>query len=280
MKIRNTARYILGNLDGFDVNSLVPVNEMPELDRWALSTLSKLITSVKASYDRYEYHTIYHAIHNFCAVDMSNFYLDIIKDRLYCNEKNGLSRRSAQTTIYIILDALVRMLAPLLAFTTEEIWSYMPKREGVDSESVILNQMPEPMPQDILTPEREEVFVNLKKLRADVNKALEIARNEKEIGKSLDADVEIYLSDEAKKKFSAIADMDLPDLFIVSSVNVHDGNAQGYEGVEFKGVTIVVKPSDSPMCSRCWKHDKNVGTKADHPTLCPRCYDIVINHPM
>ncbi|MCL2249629.1 MAG: isoleucine--tRNA ligase [Oscillospiraceae bacterium] len=282
LKIRNTARYILGNLNEFDVNALVPAEKMPELDRWALSALNRLIVSVRASYDRYEYHTIYHAIHNFCAVDMSNFYLDIIKDRLYCNDKNGLSRRSAQSTIYIILDALVRMLAPLLAFTTEEIWNHMPHHEGVETDSVLLNQMPESMPQYSLAPEREEVLSRLKNLRDDVNKALEIARTEKEngektIGKSLDADVEIYLDVDAKREFPDITDTELADLLIVSSVKIYDGKTNGYEGVEFGGATIVVKPSEDAMCSRCWKHDKNVGTKTDHPTLCPRCHDVVIN---
>jgi len=285
LKIRNTARFILGNLGEFDTNDLVPIKDLPELDRFALSTLNKLIESVNASYERYEYHTIYHAIHNFCTVDMSNFYLDIIKDRMYCNEKFGVSRKSAQTTMYIILDAVVRMLAPILAFTTEEIWTHMPHSAEVDTESVLLNQMPKPMAELLLTPEREEVWNKLKKLRNDVNKALELARagkdgEEKIIGKSLEAEVEIYLTEEAKKEFSEIADLELHDLFIVSSVKVKEGTASGFKASEFTGATIVVKSGEAPMCARCWKHDQNVGSKADHPTLCPRCYDVVVNQTL
>jgi isoleucyl-tRNA synthetase len=280
LKIRNTARFILGNLGDFDTNNLVPAEQIPELDRWALSTLSKLTESVMASYDRYEYHTIYHAIHNFCTVDMSNFYLDIIKDRLYCDEKDGLSRRSAQTTIYLILDAVVRMLAPILAFTVEEIWTYMPHRDGVDTESVLLNPMPEPTPNLRFSSENEERWNKLIKLRNDVNKALEIARNEetdqdKKIGKSLVAEVEIFFTEEAKKEFEAIADLELHDLFIVSAVKISEGKGEGHEAAEFIGATIKVKLSEAPECSRCWKRDENVGAISDHPTLCPRCHDVI-----
>jgi len=280
LKIRNTARFILGNLGDFDTNNLVPAEQMPELDRWALSTLSKLTESVMAAYDRYEYHTIYHAIHNFCTVDMSNFYLDIIKDRLYCDEKDGLSRRSAQTTIYLILDAVVRMLTPILAFTVEEIWTYMPHREGVDTESALLNPMPQPTPGLRFSSELEERWNKLIKLRNDVNKALEIARNEetdqdKKIGKSLVAEVEIFFTDEAKKEFKAIADLELHDLFIVSAVKISEGKGEGHDSTEFSGATIKVKLSEAPECSRCWKRDEKVGTLADHPTLCPRCHDVI-----
>jgi isoleucyl-tRNA synthetase len=224
LKIRNTARFILGNLSGFDPNNLVAPEDMPELDRWALARLNKLIASVSASYEKYEYHTIYHGVHNFCAIDMSNFYLDIIKDRLYCDETNGLPRRSAQTVIYIVLDSLVRLLAPILAFTTEEIWAEMPHRDGADSESVLYNSMPEPNGNYVLTPDEDARWNKLLRLRTDVNKALELARAEKIIGKPLDADVTLYVDDTASEAFSEIAVQDLKMLFIVSGVNIVYGD--------------------------------------------------------
>jgi len=273
LKIRNTARYILGNLNGFDPDNLVALEDMQELDLWALSRLNKLVETVKASYERYEYHTIYHGIHNFCTVDMSNFYLDIIKDRLYCDETDGTARRSAQTAIYMILDALVRMLAPVLAFTAEEMWAAMPHGSGEDVESVLYNPMPEPNDKYALSPEREAKWEKLMRLRTDVNKALELARTDKIIGKPLDAEVTLYVSDNAE--FQEIAAEDFKTLFIVSNVTVVNGGGDGYEGVEFAGVTVSVRPSDAPKCARCWVHDENVGKNAEHPELCPRCISAV-----
>ncbi|MCL2391678.1 MAG: isoleucine--tRNA ligase [Oscillospiraceae bacterium] len=275
LKIRNTARFILGNLSGFDTDNLVDISLMPELDRWALARLNKLITSVRASYDRYEYHTIYHAIHNFCTVDMSNFYLDIIKDRLYCDVTDGLPRRSAQTVIYIILDALVRMLAPLLAFTPEEIWAVMPHHNGIDSASVLFNPMPAPSNDRVFSPEQDAMWGKLMRLRTDVNKALELARAEKVVGKSLDAEVTLYLNQTAAADFSEIADQDLKMLFIVSGVHVVNGSGSGYEATEFPGVIVNITASAEPKCARCWTHDKDVGKSMEHPELCPRCLNVV-----
>ena len=274
LKIRNTARFILGNLNGFDPNAQVDVSDMPELDRWALARLDRLVASVKASYERYEYHTIYHAVHNFCTVDMSNFYLDIIKDRLYCDVTDGLPRRSAQTVIYLILDALVRMLAPILAFTTEEIWAAMPHHDGAEQGSVLFNLIPVPTAAHAFTPEREVMWEKLLRLRADVNKALELARAEKIIGKPLDAEVTLFLDDTAAAAFDKETEQYLKMLFIVSdSEVVFGGNpgVGGYEGTEFPGVTVVVRASEAPKCVRCWTHDKDVGQSAEHPELCPRC---------
>jgi len=275
LKIRNTARFILGNLSGFDPDDLVEYTDMPDLDRWALARLDRLITTVTAAYDKYEYHTIYHAIHNFCTVDMSNFYLDIIKDRLYCDEVNGLSRRSAQTTIYLILDALVRMLTPILAFTTEEIWALMPHHRGVERDSVLYNPIPESLPEFALPGESDAIWDKLMRLRTDVNKALELARAEKVIGKPLDAEVTLYLSDTASAGFDAIADMDLSTLFIVSGVKILKSGGSGYAGTEFPGVTVSVRLSNELKCSRCWKHDRDVGKSEKHPELCPRCNAVV-----
>ena len=273
LKIRNTARFILGNLNGFDPDDPVAPDDMPEIDRWALAKLGKLIASVNASYDKYEHHTIYHGIHNFCTIDMSNFYLDIIKDRLYCDETNGLSRRSAQTVIYLILDALVRLLAPILAFTAEEIWAAMPHHSGMDPESVLFNPIPAPTAVCTFTPDHEARWDNLLRLRADVNKALELARADKVIGKSLDAEVTLYVGDTAL--FDDISEQELKTLFIVSAVNIVKGRGEGYAGVESSGVTVSVIASGAPKCERCWTHDKEVGSSTLHPALCLRCLDVV-----
>ena len=275
LKIRNTARFILGNLNGFDTNSLVAPEDMPELDRWALARLNRLVENVTAAYDRYEYHTIYHGIHNFCTVDMSNFYLDIIKDRLYCDETNGLPRRSAQTAIYIILDALVRILAPILAFTAEEIWAVMPHHDGVEHDSVLYNLMPVPNDGYAFTPQLEAKWEKLLRLRADVNKALELARADKIIGKPLDAEVTLYVGDSAEAAFDELAGQDLKTLFIVSGVNIVKGAGDGHPGTEFPGVTVFVAASGNPKCARCWTRDKDVGNSAEHPELCPRCLDTI-----
>ena len=276
LKIRNTARFILGNLSAFNPNDTISFEDMPELDRWALMKLNKLISTVNASYEKYEYHTIYHGIHNFCTVDMSNFYLDIIKDRLYCDEANGLSRRSAQTTIYIILDALVRMLAPILAFTSEEVWASMPHHRGVECESVLYNQMPKPNPIYVFTQDREALWNKLLRLRTDVNKALEISRRDKIIGKPLDAEVSLFIDNDTAAEFAEFEGQDLQTLFIVSGLNIITGVGDGHPGTEFPGVTVSVTASNKPKCARCWTHSKNVGSSAEHPDLCPRCLDAVM----
>jgi len=276
LKIRNTARFILGNLGDFDPENIVPYDDMPELDQWALSRLNKLIEGVRASYDKYEYHTIYHAIHNFCTVDMSNFYLDIIKDRLYCDEAQGLERRSAQSAIYIILDALVRMLAPILAFTAEEIWASMPHKSDSEADSVLFNPIPEPNAEFVLSAEQIETWDDILKLRTDVYKALELARVEKVIGKSLEAEVTLHISEAVTAKFNKFADMDHSTLFIVSEVCISNHPGEGYASVEFPGVIIAVRASSDPKCVRCWKHDKEVGNNNLHPELCPRCLDVVL----
>ncbi|MDR0446299.1 MAG: isoleucine--tRNA ligase, partial [Oscillospiraceae bacterium] len=195
LKIRNTARYILGNLDGFDPAGLTPVSEMAELDRWALSRLNALVARVRSSYEKYEYHPIYHGIHNFCAIEMSSFYFDIIKDRLYCDGHDSPSGRSARSAIYIILSALTRMLAPILAFTAEEIWAAMPHATGDDAESVLFNDMPAAKADYELDTATEGKWERLLALRGAVNKALELARAEKTVGKPLDAEVTLFITD-------------------------------------------------------------------------------------
>ena len=152
LKFRNTARYCLGNLDGFDPNELVKPEEMLELDRWAVTKLNELTEKCFAAYDNYEFHVVSHTINDFCVVELSSFYLDIIKDRLYCEEVGGLERRSAQTALWLILDTMTKLFAPILAFTCDEIWQAMPHRADEDSRNVVLNEMNQPFAW--LCPER------------------------------------------------------------------------------------------------------------------------------
>ena len=274
LKIRNTARYILGNLDGFDPETgLLPVEELENLDRWALSRLNALIERCREAYDNYEFFAVTYAIHNFCVTDMSNFYLDIIKDRLYCEARDGLLRRSAQTAIWHILDAMTRLLAPILSFTAEEIWGFMPHRACDDAESVMYNDMPEADAALKLSDAEAEKWDNVMKLRSDVLKALELARGEKIIGKPLDAEITVWLGEDMKAE--TLEGIDLKTICIVSKATVLPGSAEGLEKGLNTGVQVAVKASEAPKCERCWAHDEHVGEDPDHPGLCPRCASVV-----
>ncbi len=271
LKIRNTARYMLGNLNGFDPDAgQLAYEALEPLDKWALSRLNDLVKTVRAAYDRYEFHGVYRAVYNFCVVDMSNFYLDIIKDRLYCGGQE--TRRAAQTTLYRILDAMTRMLAPMLAFTSEEIWAAMPHSTADDASCVLLNDIPDYDGSLSLSDEDAERWDAVIALRADVNKALEQARAQKTVGKPLDAEVTLYLSQEGRKRFDAMGSQDLPAIFIVSKVTVADGDGEGMPGESFAGVTIAVRSSEAPKCSRCWTHSQQVDSETE---LCPRCAGVL-----
>jgi len=271
LKIRNTARYILGNLDGFDPDALVAWEDMQSLDRWALSRLRNLIERCLAAYEKYEFHTVTHAVHNFCVVEMSNFYLDVIKDRLYCDGRDSLSRRSAQTAIYLILDAMTRLLGPILSFTADEIWLAMPHAKGADGRNVCLNDMPAAAKRWQLTPEEESRWADLLRLRADVNKALEIARGEKLVGKPLDARVTVYAQGAAAETLRSLEKEALDKLCIVSECRVVYGPGEGVQGENLEGVTVHVEPSALPKCLRCWTRTASVGSDPEHPEICARC---------
>ncbi len=275
LKIRNTARYILGNLSGFNPDEPIAYEDMLPVDRWALTRLEELKEKCLKGFEVFEFHTAVHAIHNFCVVDMSNFYLDILKDRLYCEARDSFARRSGQTAIYLILDSIVRLIAPVLAFTSNEIWLAMPHSKSEDERHVMLNDMPEIYPDRKLDSETEKYWDRLHALRNDVNKALEISRSEKIIGKPLDAEVTLYVAANAEQEFLHIADADFSTMFIVSKVNVIFGEGEGYEGEEFPGVTVSVSAASSPKCVRCWTHSEDIGESDDHPELCPRCVSAI-----
>ena len=273
LKIRNTARFMLGNLNEFRTEDLVPFSEMEELDQWAVSELQNLITKCRASYDSYEFYAVTYAIHNFCVVEMSNFYLDIIKDRLYCED--GKKRLSAQSALFLILDGMVRLLAPILAFTANEIWLEMPHRSSDDARHVMLNDIPEADESLKLSAEAEEKFAGVMALREDVNKALELARAEKTVGKSLDAKIVLGLTGDAAALYRKVESPDLADELIVSELETAEAAVEGYEGVAVSGLTVKVVPSELAKCPRCWKR-AHVGLDPENPELCDRCASVLM----
>ncbi len=261
-KIRNTVRFLMGNLADFDSeNDRVLYGEMRELDRYALHMLENLKEKVLRAYDDYEFHVAFHSLHKFCVVDMSAFYLDIIKDRLYVLDKEDAGRKAAQTVLYDIVQALVRLLAPILTFTTEEIWSYL-RKEG-EPESVQLLAMPD-MNWGHMDAALAEKWERLIAIRDEGTKVLEEARQEKIIGHSLNAKVTITAAKEAYDILKTLED-ELADLFIVSQVTLEPGDKTGF----------AVAAAAGEKCERCWNYRESVGEDQDHPTLCSRCAAIV-----
>ncbi|MHB8158851.1 MAG: isoleucine--tRNA ligase, partial [Desulfocucumaceae bacterium] len=274
-KIRNTSRFLVGNIYDFDPGiDTVPYSELSEIDRWALMRLQKVIDRVLAAYGDYDYHVVYHAVHNFCTVDMSALYLDIIKDRLYTAAPSSKERRSAQTVMYEVLNALVRLLAPVLAFTSEEIWRYIPVG-GDKPESIQLCDMPE-VNSNYLDPELEKKWDRLLGIRAVVTRTLEAARRDKLIGNSLEALTELYASGDLYHFLNAMKE-DLATIFIVSGVVLMEGQAPAGAATdeEVPGFGVVVARAAGDKCERCWNYQQGVGVDAEHPTLCPRCAGVV-----
>jgi isoleucyl-tRNA synthetase len=266
-RIRNTARYILGNLHDFDpVADSVPDGDLLEIDRWALSRLEGLVKRVERSYDEYEFHVLYHAVHNFCSVDMSAFYLDVLKDRLYIKPPKSLARRSAQTAMHRILDALTRLIAPVLSFTADEIWVELP---GKREESVHLAGFPR-FEASLVDAELEARYEQLLRVRADVSKALELARNDKRIGGSLEARVLLAAPEGVKDLLSRYQEH-LAELFIVSQVELMDDLAQAVAGENVPGLKVEIAAAQGEKCERCWNYATSVGQWDQHPGVCHRC---------
>ncbi|NMA02345.1 MAG: isoleucine--tRNA ligase [Clostridia bacterium] len=275
-KIRNTFRYMLGNLYDFDVNQdRVPYDQLLELDKWAILKLAKLVKRVTKAYDDYEFHVVYHGVHNFCTVDLSAFYLDVVKDRLYTSQASSLERRSAQTVIYDICTALVKVLTPILAFTTEEIWSYLPLENK--PESVQLAGWPS-IEETYLNPELEAKWDKLLAIRDMVTKPLEEARRAKIIGHSLNASVHLY-GDEEMYNFLKTVENDLADLFIVSEVVLDrisdEMPSDVFKAEEDSSLAIKIDQAKGEKCERCWKYTLDVGQDHVHTTLCKRCASVL-----
>ena len=267
-KIRNTARFCLGNLYDFDPDKdMLPNEELEELDKYALMKLDEVIDTARKGYEIYEYHTAAHAIHNFCVVDMSNFYFDVLKDRLYTSVSTSKTRRAAQTVLYKILDSLTLLLTPILAFTADEIWKFMPHDKSKNPESPLFNDIPQP---DFIKTDDGfmEKWDKIHKIRVDVQKALEIARNEKKIGKSLEARI-VLGADGELYDFLKSVETALPEIFITSDVEVVQ-EKQAFTG-DVEGFTVGVEGAKGEKCERCWKFSETVGKDAKHPQLCAHC---------
>ena len=258
-KIRNTARYILGNINDFDVNNPVKYEDLQELDKWALIKLNHLIKDCTKAFDVYDFNRAYQAINTFCVVDMSNFYLDIIKDRLYTRKKDSIERRAAQTVMYKILSGLVRIIAPMTSYTAEEIWKYMPHTENENTESIMLEFWPEENEQ-YENKELEEKWNKIIKVKEEAAKVLEVARAEKVIGHSLNAKV-IINADKENYEFLKGKEELLQEVFIVSGVEIN----------EAKEFCVEVKPADGEKCERCWMYSVTVGEDKENPGVCHKC---------
>ncbi len=274
-KIRNTARFLLGNISDFDGGDYR--EHLLEIDRWALSRLQGLVGRVTAAYERFDFHEVFHGIYNFCIVDMSSFYLDILKDRLYTFRKDDPRRRAAQWVLSSILLKMTGLMAPVLSFTAEEIWSYIPRSGGEQApESVFLSAFPG-VEEEFVDEPLERRWERLIVIRDEANRALELRRKEKFIGNSLEAKLVLGLADDDMRLLGEYLDF-LPYLFIVSAVELQpSGQAAeaAYVSGAVPGLMITVERAPGEKCERCWNRSTSVGAAADHPTVCSRCHSAV-----
>ena len=264
-KMRNTARFMLGNINDFDpAKDMVDDDQLFEIDRWALEACNKLTATMRDAYEHYDFSRAYHALYNFCVIDMSNFYMDVIKDRLYCADDHA--RRCAQTALYRILVDFTKLLAPILCFTSQEIWSYIPKLDGM-KDYVVFEQMPEA--KAAADEAFEAKWDRIMALRDDVKKVLEQARADKVIGSALEAGLTLYCSKEVYDFLNAIPMDELADLFIVSHVDLVEGEG-GVKGL-VEGLGVSAAHAAGNKCLRCWKYETTVGEDG----LCPRCAKVL-----
>ena len=267
-RIRNTARFLLGNLYDFDPQrDRVDHARLPEIDRFALHRLQALVARVRRGYERFEFHAVYHGLHNFCVVDMSSFYLDVLKDRLYTSPPKSPARRAAQTVLYEVLTALVRLMAPVLSFTAEEIWDYLP---GPKEQSVFLAALPE-VQGELVDAALAERWEELLAVRSEVLKPLEAARKDKLIGHSLEAAVTLYPGEQLAQRLAPFEN-ELAILFIVSQARLAQGEPpEGAFRSEVLPLAVAVAKAGGEKCERCWMRLPSVGESAAAPTLCRRC---------
>ena len=269
-KIRNTARYALGNLAGFvPGRDDLPDDELREIDRWALAELNEVTNKVVKHYERYEYLPIYHALYNFCTVTLSARYFDIIKDRLYTAAPRSAARRSAQTALHRIVDGLARLLAPILAFTADEIWENLPVAEGATLlPSVHLAEFP--APRDVEDYELLQRWERLFSVRDEVLRALEEARAAKLIGSSLEAHVTLSIGDDEVAALLESYRDELRYLFIVSQVSLERAETRP------QLLRVSVARADGNKCERCWNYSTQVGASERYPTVCERCAEALV----
>jgi isoleucyl-tRNA synthetase len=271
-RIRNTARFLLSNLDGFDPKkNLVAPADMLELDRWAVDLTARLQDEVIAAYDSYNFHQFYQKLHNFCAIEMSSFYLDVIKDRQYTTQEDSLARRSAQSAMYHIIEALARWLAPVLSFTADEIWPYIPGDRG---ESIFLETWYEGLFRlDDKAKFNGAYWERMMAVKTAVNKELEVKRGAGEVKGSLSAEVVLYCDASLRADLEQL-ETELRFVLITSTAKICNltEDSDGIE-TELNGLKVSVSASLHEKCDRCWHHREEVGKDEEHPLLCARCVD-------
>ena len=270
-RIRNTARFLMGNLNNFDyANDKVEYKDMFEIDKWAMHKLEELKEKTTEYYDKYEFYSLFQEITYFCSMEMSSFYLDIVKDRLYCEETTSIERRSAQTVLTEVLKVLVRIISPVLSFTADEIWERIPEALK-EEESVHLSKWIEANPE-YLNEELAKKWDKIARLRREVNKKLEAERQTGLIGHSLDARVLLNIANDEYSFIKDYTENEVSDLFIVSQVKfVNDNLAES----EIEGINIGVEKASGEKCERCWKYDEEVGHDHNHSDVCPRCASVL-----
>jgi isoleucyl-tRNA synthetase len=273
-KIRNTCRFILGNLFDFDpAKDKVPYEDLTELDKWALAKLDKLVRKVSRAYDEYEFHVVFHSVHNFCTIDLSSIYFDVLKDKLYCSHPDDAERKAAQSVLYELINGIVVMLTPILAFTSEEIWSQLKKKD--DPISVQLLEWPEAKDK-YANQEVENKIDQVLVVREVVTKALEEARVKKVIGHSLGAWISIYADQDWIQRLQQVEALE--KLFIVSRVDIKPSTERSQDALaleEVKGIWVKVQAAQGEKCERCWIIEPSVGMDTEHPTLCGRCSQVL-----
>lgn len=269
-RIRNTARFLLSNLSGFNPEEdLLPVNDMLALDRWAVDRAANLQAEIIKSYDTYQLHQIYQKLHNFCVVDMGGFYLDIIKDRQYTTKADSHARRSAQSALYHIVEAFVRWIAPICSFTADEIWQAMPGEKITPVFTAEWYDLPRLSEGTALD---NEYWLFVSKVKTAVNKTIEAKRKSGEVGGSLAAEVTLYCTDDISQKLALLKD-ELRFVLICSSVELAKSTETEGEATDVDGLRIAVAKSEHEKCARCWHHREDVGHHADHPEICGRCIE-------
>jgi isoleucyl-tRNA synthetase len=270
-RIRNTSRFILGNLYDFAIDSdMVEYGQMAEMDRWALHRLQEVIKRITEAYDKHQFHVVFYTLYNYCTVDLSAMYLDVLKDRLYTNKAASVARRSGQTAMFIILKAMTQLLAPILTFTAEEVWTTLPQWRGKEL-SVHMTQFPQVNDQ-YFNAELGERWKTMIDAKAEITKAIEQARKEKVIGHSLDARVSL-LPPSSLRDFLTSHLEDLRALLIVSQLRLVDKQeiVNPYQSEEIKGLTVGVDKAPGVKCERCWIYAESVGSDKEHPAVCDRC---------
>lgn len=273
-KIRNTVRFLLGNLFDFEIErDFIEYEKLLEIDKWALLKLHTLIKNVTSAYENFEFYSVFHSIYNFCVKEMSSFYLDILKDRLYTFAANSFERKSAQNVFYEIVLNISKMLAPILSFTAEEIWQNIKEK---NSPSIYLSEFPE-VKEKYLDKNLEERYNRILQVREEVNKALEIIRNRKLIGQSLEAEIEIYAGEEMQKFLESFNKEELKTIFIVSDVEIKQlPSPEGvYTSEKIKDLNILVKKAKGKKCARCWNYSQTVGENNNYPEICERCVKVL-----